>query len=302
MNIQTTNSRESTPNRVIAISGSLNFRDLGGYPASDGKTTKWGKVYRSAQLDRLSDEGISTLAKLDIKTVVDLRFTEETQRYPTIQSAVSNAEMLSWHEEWLKEQTASEAAVEENSKTRSQPSLAEQHATEMRLSWRESLASNDPDAVREAMRTNYPVKLYSHAKIYRRMLVRLAEGNTPLVFHCAAGKDRTGVAAALILSLLGVSDDVIIEDYMLTQELIEGRMESWLAGGAADSDKYQDFQSQMANHSADVLAPIFRADRAYIETLLDYVNSQYNGFDNYAREKLNLDAGFTAELKNALLE
>ena len=154
---------------------------------------------------------------------------------------------------------------------------------------------------REAMRVNYPKKLYSHRAIYRKMLLRLIEGEAPLVFHCAAGKDRTGVAAALILSLLGVSDETIIEDYLLTQQEIGKLTDTWLAGGATDNDQYQDFQSKLANRDPALVAPIFAADIDYIKTLLDYVSEHYGNFEQYAIDKLELDDKQIAALRRELL-
>ena len=268
--------------RVLNIEGVLNFRDIGGYLGADGRQVVWGKVFRSAQLDRLSEQGVCELAALGIKTVVDLRFTDETQKYPTIRSAVPNAEILSWHDE--------------------QEAGSADKSAAMKLAWRESLDSKDPAKVREAMRINYPKKLYTHRAIYRKMLLRLSEGQTPLLFHCAAGKDRTGVGAALILSLLGVDEQQIIEDYLLTQKELEGRVEAWFAGGATTQENYQDFREKLARQSSELLAPIFEADRVYIETLLEYVDTTYGSFARYAQEKLQLEDVFIERLRAQLLE
>ncbi len=254
--------------RILDIEGAINFRDLGGYPTNDGRQVRWGKVFRSAQLDRLTENGVKELADLGIKAVVDLRFDEESRRYPTVRRAVPNAEMLAWNDPQFAD--------------------AEHQGRAMQMSWKDSLDSNDPAQVREAMRVNYPKKLYSHRLIYRAMLQRLIDQQTPLVFHCAAGKDRTGVAAALILSLLGVSDEVIIEDYLITQRAMQHLIENWVAGGATDNDEYEDFQSRLAKYPKAIVRPIFDADEAYIRTLLDYVNENYNGFENYALTKLEL--------------
>ena len=267
--------------RVLDIDGTMNFRDLGGYRTGDGRTVKWRSVYRSAQLDRLSPQGVTALAAIGVRTVVDLRFSDETVRYPTLKAAVPDAEILSWHDE-------READSGEKS-------------DKMIRSWGDSLASNDPAMVREAMRINYPQKLYTHRAIYRKMLIRLASGQTPLLFHCAAGKDRTGVAAALILSLLGVNDEQIVADYLLTQREIEGRMETWIGGGATSGDRYQDFQSKLAQHPAAVLKPIFDADRTYIETLLEYIEATYGGFAGYAEQRLLLSEDLLLSLKKSLL-
>ena len=267
--------------RILDISGTLNFRDLGGYQTNDRRTVQWNRVYRSAQLDRLSVEGIAQTAKLGIKTVVDLRFAEESKKYPTVTAAVPGAEMLSWDKE---------------------KSLAsDQQANDMQASWQSSLESHDPKQVKEAMRINYPQKLYSHAAIYRKMLLRLAKSKTPLLFHCAAGKDRTGVAAALLLSLLGVSKSQIIEDYLLTQQQLQGRIEAWIAGGATGEKSNQDFQNTLDRYPRHVLDPIFSADESYIITLLDYIDTEYGSFKEYAIQHLGLGDDVIERLKDHLL-
>ncbi|MFT5572021.1 MAG: protein-tyrosine phosphatase [Cryomorphaceae bacterium] len=267
--------------RILNIEGVINFRDLGGYQSDDGRQVKWGKVYRSAQLDRMSSEGVRALSELGIKAVVDLRFSEESAKYPTMQEAVPLAEMLSWHDEFQDD--------------------GDLRASTMQMSWKDSLDSLDPQQVREAMRINYPQKLYSHRAIYRKMLLCLAHDKTPLVFHCAAGKDRTGVAAALILSLLGVSDQQIVEDYLLTQNEVANLLDSWLAAGATDSDDYEDFQQRMMRLPREVIQPVFEADQAYIETLLEYVNKTYSSFAAYALEVLDFTEQDQALLKERLL-
>jgi len=268
--------------RLISIDGLINFRDLGGYRANNHQTVCWGKVYRSAQLDRLTQQGVEELAALDIKAVVDLRFGDETARYPTIRAGVPNAEILAW---------VDQAQVD----TQSQSDA-------IRRSWRDSLDSNDPTQVREAMRVNYPKKLYSHQAIYRQMLLRLAQDQTPLVFHCAAGKDRTGVAAALILSLLGVDEEQIIQDYLITQQVIHLLLDAWNAGGATNADDYSDFQKKLAAYSRELVKPIFDADESYIITLLEYVNRTYQSFEHYARQVLKLQDDTLLGLRHNLLE
>ena len=268
--------------RVLQIDGALNFRDLGGYRSVDGRQVRWGKLYRSAQLDRLSEQGIHELAQLNLRTVIDLRFSGETQRFPTIRKAVPGAEIFSWHDEIDQE--------------------AGDKSTKIKLGWRDSLESRDPAQVREAMRINYPQKLYSHRAIYRKMLLRLSEGRTPLVFHCAAGKDRTGVAAALVLSLLGISEQQIVDDYLLTQRELENKMETWFAGGATGHDEYQGFQNSLAKQPKELLKPIFDADVNYIKTLLDYVSTTYGSFSQYTEQKLGLDLRVQDTLRDHLLE
>lgn len=272
--------------RVLNIDGVINFRDLGGYQTQDGRTVKWQQLYRSAQLNRMNDKGIAHMVSLGIKVVVDLRFSDETKQYPTTLAAVPDAEILSWHDE-LTPQAAQQTQTED-------------HSDDIQRSWKDSLATEDPAQVREAMRVNYPKKLYSHRAIYRKMLLRLAQGQSPLVFHCAAGKDRTGVAAALILSLLGVDKEQIVNDYLLTQQEIQHLFEEWMAGGAAHDDP-KDFQKILASYPKHIVQPVFDADQSYIETLLEYVQNTYGGFREYARQVLQLSDDDIEQLKLNLL-
>lgn len=121
-----------------------------------------------AQLDRLSDKGVQTIVKIDIRSVIDLRFSDETKRYPTMLEAVPNAKISAWQYE-----VESTRAPESN---------------DIQLSWKASLETHDPKQVREAMRVNYPKKLYSHRGVYRKMLLELSTGPLSLVFHCGRVK------------------------------------------------------------------------------------------------------------------
>lgn len=280
-------------NRLINIDGVINFRDLGGYQGAGRKTVVWGRIFRSAQLNELSDDGVSKAADLGIGTVVDLRFDDETERYPTVRQAFPRAEFISWQSELV--------------------ARDDQPASSMKRSWRESLDSGDAAQVREAMRVNYPVKLYSHQDVYRQMLLRLINEEAPLLFHCAAGKDRTGVAAALILSLLGVSYEDIVQDYLISQGQVAHLLQNWVAGGAANAKQQtsnsangsshdsQDFQHRLSQYPREVVQPVFDADLTYIETLLDYVDRTYAGFENYATKVLRLDSAQLDGLRANLL-
>ncbi len=282
-------SSEFNQQRILPIDGVINFRDLGGYTNRHGAQVKWGKVYRSAQLDRPSDQGAEQLRNLGVKTVVDLRFSDESRKYPTQLTAVPNALMLSWHDEQNAPSRHTERSVQADSE-------------KLIRGWRDSLDSGDPAQVREAMRLNYPQKLYSHAAIYARMLHELIADTTPLVFHCAAGKDRTGVAAALILGLLKVDNQIIKEDYLVTQGQMGTLLNSWLAGGATDANDYQDFQAKLLQHPRELIQPVFDADPSYIDTLLDYVDVQYQGFTGYAQQMLGFSDADLVRLQANLLE
>lgn len=270
--------------RNLAIEGVINFRDLGGYQTANGRVVRAEKAYRSAHLSAVSQKGIDDLASLGIKTVIDLRFNDEIKRFPTMKLAFQSADIVSWQDCELKD------SFDQNSK----PSVG-------KGTWRESLDSFDPEQVREAMRINYPQKLYSHRAIYKHMLVCLSEQKSPLLFHCTAGKDRTGVAAALILALLGVPDNVIVQDYLISGEYAQEFVESFYAAGAVNAQEQQDFHASLAQYPSEVIAPVFEANERYITTLLDYVNEHYGNFTNYAQQQLGFDKQSIQQLKSAML-
>lgn len=264
--------------RVLPIEGAINLRDLGGYETKDGRRIKWHRIYRSGQLDRFTEAGCMQMNKLAIGSVIDLRTEIEMQSYPSNTAALQGAQWLSWQKGEIPE-----------------------HLSDI-SGWRMSLALNDSEAIRKAMKENYPIKLYSHRSAYRTLLDHLINSESPVLFHCAAGKDRTGVGAAIILGLLGVPEETIIEDYLLTQEQLSDKLESWLVGGATVEDQYKAFQQLIADIPFEIIKPVFDADRTYIEYLLEYVNDRYQGFEAYAEKVLEVSEKQIEDLRVKNLE
>ena len=183
----------------------FNFRDLGGYAAADGRTVKWRTVFRADGLQRLAGADIDAFAELGIRTVLDLRTHGELEERGRIGARGEFGAGLRWH-----------------------------HFPLMDVYW-------DPETYDESQG---PIRYL--ADRYLDMLVSGRDGIggglriiadpdcAPLVFHCAAGKDRTGVLAAITLSLLGVSDDDVAADYALSRIAVE-RFMAWLAANSAES-------------------------------------------------------------------
>jgi protein-tyrosine phosphatase len=182
--------------RLIPLSRAFNFRDLGGYLGRDGRTLRWGRLFRSDTLHELTDDDVATLRSLGLATIVDLRTSvelERTGRGPLGPEPITYRH-LSLIQDAEGEAMAAPAPAGED--------LAERYLWYLDVG-RTSLVE---------------------------ALTLLAEpDNLPLVFHCAAGKDRTGVVAALVLAILGVDTEVIVADYLITadrMELIMGRYRS----------------------------------------------------------------------------
>jgi protein-tyrosine phosphatase len=165
--------------RVLTAPGTFNLRDVGGYPAQGG-TIRWGVLFRSGGLQRLDDEGRAALLALGLRTVLDLREEAERVSGP---DAVTGTGLAEVHVPVYQGATSHVATL---------PALPT--LEQLYLLMLEDCAAGLVAAVRELARP----------------------GALPGLVHCAAGKDRTGLVVALVLSALGVPDDVVAEDYGLT--------------------------------------------------------------------------------------
>jgi protein-tyrosine phosphatase len=175
--------------RVLPLEGGVNFRDLGGYRTTDGRHVRWGLLYRSGVMHALTLADYDYLRHLHIATVCDLRSAQERQAEPT---------------QWAPPDAPNTVSTDyDMSAFMSDPNAADalRNAETARASF-------------AAFYTRMPVLL---ATQYRDMFQRLIRRETPLAFHCSAGKDRTGMAAAMILSVLDVPRETILADYALSE-------------------------------------------------------------------------------------
>lgn len=190
--------------RHVAFERLHNFRDLGGYPTRDGRTVRWGRLYRSDSLSKLQGEDWRRFLDLGVRTVIDLRYPWEIAD----RGRVPHHDGLAYHNLSIEHRPYDQASLGEDVEVGRY--LADRYA-EVAL-----------DGVKEL----------------RRALEVIAEDDSaPLVMHCASGKDRTGLLAALVLTLLGVDEETIIEDFALTGLATERLVADWSAahGGTTPS-------------------------------------------------------------------
>lgn len=239
--------------RAIPLEGGNNFRDLGGYHTLDGRTVAWGRLYRSGVMANLTPDDFTRLGSLGIRTVCDLRSTEERTREP-----------VNWP-----------PGV--------QPTvLATDYGLDM-----DALAGlfrGGPvtgPATRAAMAGFYREMPVSFAPQFRQMFRELVEGRAPLAFNCSAGKDRTGVAAALILSVLGVARETVIQDYLLSNRYFRPEMPKAAGGDPA--------ARMLAGLPPDALQALMGVERSYIEASFAAID-ETGGLDRYVTEQLGLSA------------
>jgi protein-tyrosine phosphatase len=183
--------------RTLPLSGGVNFRDVGGYGTVDGRAVRWGQVYRAGSLAELTDDDVAYLGRLGVRLSCDLRSAEEVDKRP---------DRLPPGATPLHRPIAAEVG------------RLRQMFTLFRLRHR----------IRELLQNAYTVMLDQNGAIFAE-IIRLAAdpANRPLVVHCTAGKDRTGLAVALLLLSLGVPEETVIADYTLSNnafDVLSGRM------------------------------------------------------------------------------
>lgn len=186
---QTTSDNQN--NRRLLLEGSVNFRDIGGLETAHGSLVKTGKVFRADHLSRLTDYDHRILRKLGLRTVCDLRSNREQQNSPDRLPSDGSIDLL---------QLPVESTVLD-------PATAFDRLSSGDMSWLSM----------DSIIRLYRSYLNEFAPIWGRIytLISSAE-NLPLVFHCTGGKDRTGICAALLLDLLGVDQDTIVSEHLLS--------------------------------------------------------------------------------------
>ncbi|MDQ2725325.1 MAG: tyrosine-protein phosphatase [Actinomycetota bacterium] len=176
----------ASPGRLIPMEGCFNFRDLGGYQGADGRILRWRRLFRADGLHRLTDADRQRLDELDVRTVLDLRTPSELERHG----------QLSWPGREFGWRNLAMMDV--------LPEVDE---------------FNDTWATTEGVSGQYLSILAGAAPAVTEALDALSDPSTyPVVMHCMAGKDRTGILAAIVLGLIGVADDDIVADYALSAE------------------------------------------------------------------------------------
>jgi protein-tyrosine phosphatase len=252
--------------RVLPLEGGQNFRDLGGYSTNDGRRVKWGRLFRSGNLARLTPADFDYLATLRIRTICDLRTTGERRSEPNKWHQAAN---ISY---WAREY--------------------DDGFGELRQVLSSGL-STAQDA-RAAMIAGYRQLPFEQAVAYRELFTRLAAGEIPLVVNCSAGKDRAGTAAALVLSALGVPREAVVEDYLLTNRVLDIQK--------VFIERAHQRRSRLANHSPEIVTAILQSDATYLHAALDAVEHRHGTLTTYLQDELGVTAPALRVIRESLLE
>jgi protein-tyrosine phosphatase len=244
-----------TPARHFNLAGASNFRDLGGYPAKDGRTVRWRRIFRSNHLGHVTDADIEVLRALGLKSAFDFRGTEERA------AAMCRLEEIAVHSLPI------------------EPTVA---ATLRGI--RDSGTPLSSAAALDVMRDSYRGYVRHNTSRFRALFAHMLEDRAPLVIHCTAGKDRTGFACALVLHVLGVSDELIAEDYLLTNRF-------YRRDPAASTDLPEEVRQAISSVEASFLTAGFEA-----------VCAEYGNLENYFGDGLGLGPRERASLAASYLE
>jgi protein tyrosine/serine phosphatase len=255
--------------RVKRFSGVGNFRDFGGYATRSGGRVKHGRLYRSAHFGEATEEDLAALDTIGVGFVVDLRRNIERTHTPSKWPKAGKPELII-HDSG----DVSDSAF----------------ATFMR----------NPDTT-PAHTRDHMIKDYAempleprYIALFSQFLKKLAGGHGPAVVHCMAGKDRTGIICAVLLKLLDVSDEDVIEDYLLTNKL---RTDEEFA---LRLKQFSDFVGQPLK--PDVVRSIWRVDADYLASAFATMERHSGSFDAYVERVLGLTPAERRDLLGHLVE
>ncbi|URQ72267.1 tyrosine-protein phosphatase [SAR86 cluster bacterium] len=254
---------QSEDHRKIVLDGTSNTRELGGYKTEDGRSLKWGVLYRSDKLSELTDADQEYLLQLGIKRVIDFRSSEEKQNEPDqLPSTLKYIEM----------------PIEADGAIR--PKV-------------EAILKGDlnEDVGAILVETNREF-ISDFSGVYKGFIESLIENQEPTLFHCTAGKDRAGFAAALVLLAVGVPEKIVIEDYMKTNKYTEETIQDYI-------NKINLYS--LGSVDAEILRPLLGVEERFIRAALDEIKQKYGSVENFIRDELKIRDESIIELKNFLL-
>lgn len=271
--------------RALGLTGAPNFRDIGGYATASGRHVRWGEVYRSSELSNLTPTDAAQVDALHVVTVVDLRTEEERARAASVWTHVP-------------------ADIYVSPKTSLAPMMHTLLAD-----------AGTPEGARAGLVKFYAQMPDEYRTEYAALFHRIAAGDLPLVVHCTAGKDRTGVAVALLLTAVGVPRQTVVADYSLTEQLVApaaaaARRAAPVGGPAQDQVVDQGQARQGQSGSAQVVLAqlpeesrraLWRSDPRYIESALDSMQHEYGSIDGYLERGLGLTKPEIRALRKTLL-
>ena len=266
-------AQEIKPGQSLGIESIPNLRDFGGYATSDGAIVARGLVFRANQLSGIADADMDKLAAIGLENAYDLRTAEEHELRPDeLPPGVNYV--------WLDVLADSpQAGPAQLMKLMQDPQRA-------------NAALGGGGKIEENFKHSYRefVTLPSAQREFSKLYLSFSDENQlPAVFHCTTGKDRTGWAAAALLTLLGVPMDVVVEDYLRSNDYIIPAYQNVIDGFVA------------AGGDPEIPLAIFGVKKEYLDAAFDEMQTNYGSIENYFSEGLSIDADKQADLRDLYL-
>lgn len=251
-----------TASRNVIVPGTQNFRDIGGYTTHSREHIIWGKVYRSAVLDSLSPLGIKVLNGLDIKTIIDLREEKDKKVNSPLPKNLNvvNIPLHSKHLQYT-----------------------------MDLIQKGEISS---DSAYETIRKINIELIDNNSKEFKKLFKTLLnKKNYPLVIECTTGTIRTGLVTALLLKTLGVNNEIIMQDYELSNDR-----------RYFDLTRSYQYGYLLPEPVQEALTSIYTSKGECLDATFEYLTNKYNSVDNYLHEQVGLSNKEIKQLRSILLQ
>lgn len=252
----------------IVLEGTDNTRDLGGYMTTYNKAVKRNLLFRSDRFDKITNEDQKKLIDLGIKRVIDFRSQSEKEKSPNnLPNEIDIIEI----------EINSDKKVSEDLNT---------------LLKEDTKENNDKikDFLIEANR-NFIVELADNFKIFLKFIIN---NKKPTCFHCSAGKDRTGFATFLIYTILGVPRDIILDDYLKSNNYISETIKTTKIKVADILD--------VPHEKADRLLPLLYVDLSYINSAIEEAEKRYGTIENFIIKKIGITPNLQQKFRDYMLE
>lgn len=250
--------------------GLYNFRDIGGFKTLSGRTMKTGILFRSDELSRLSLKDLERINQLNIKSICDLRTPHEQRSKPSRIRIEQGIEVINI-------------------------SIHDKSQEFTRLEFFKFLVSKSSTIDFEKIMRDlyYNMAFVSHEQINKVITLLSEQNNVPALIHCTGGKDRTGFISAVIQLLVGVPYQTVLNDYLLSNDLIAPRMKK--------VEKFIRWMS-LFQVSPDRIKPMLEVRREYLDDIYNDIMKNYGGIEDYLCQVCHIEQNRLQNLKYLLLE
>lgn len=262
-----------TSERRLPLTGATNFRDLGGYRSKDGRTLKWNQFYRSDELCHLTDQDKWYLQQFGIKFIVDFRSDQERSKKP--------------NQELVGVENLHTSVFTKQEEKRNGMSL------DLFSFFRFRKMMDQLKSPIRFMKRLYCDMVTNKPAFHQLIQLISSPHQVPIVFHCTVGKDRTGFASALLLFTLGIPEETVMEDYLLTNQFIETKEQQLMK-------RYAPFLQ--SDRAKEILKTIMEAKQEYLQAAIQVIKEKHGTIEKYLEEEYGLDERKRSQLQDTYLE